>query len=109
MAWSKLSRHERGYGKEWDKKRLRILVRDAGQCQCAECKKKVVPLTANEVDHIVSKAKAKQMGWTDEQIEADSNLQSLNPDCHKRKTAEEQGKSLRPKVRIGTDGFPIEG
>jgi 5-methylcytosine-specific restriction protein A len=107
VVWSKQSRHERGYGAAWDKIRKRILARDAGLCQCDECKKLPVPLPANEVDHIVNKAKARRMGWTDEQIDDDSNLQSLHPDCHKRKTAAEQGRTLRPKVRISEDGWPV--
>lgn len=56
----------------------------------------------------MSKANARKMGWSEARIEADDNLQSLHPDCHKRKTQEEQGKTFRPKQRIGEDGFPIE-
>ena len=54
---------------------------------------------ATEVDHVMPKSK----GGTD----ADSNLQSINRDCHKRKTIEEQGGIVRPVVRIGLDGYPI--
>lgn len=95
MAWGTKSRQERGYGAAWDKKRKRILARDGGLCQCQQCKDSGIPLIANDVDHIVSKAKAKKMGWSDERTEADLNLQSLHPDCHKRKTQEEQGKGYR--------------
>lgn len=110
MPWSKESRHKRGYGAEWDKIRQRILARDKGLCQCDDCKGGQIRIRpATEVDHIVSKAKAKRLRWTQEQIDADSNLQAINHDCHLKKTAEEQGYKLKPKVRIGPDGWPIEG
>lgn len=106
MAWSKESRQSRGYGAKWDKTRARILKRDCGICQ--PCLKRGILHVGTEVDHIISKANAKKIGWTEEQIEADSNLQTICHDEHKRKTAEEQGKALWPKVKIGVDGFPIE-
>jgi hypothetical protein len=37
-------------------------------------------------DHIVRRADAKAMGWTDEQIDHESNLQSLCLDCNSDKT-----------------------
>ena len=107
MAWSNTSRHARGYGAEWDKIRKRILERDKGLCQCERCQGGRIRLRpATEVDHKVSKATAKRIGWTDQQIDADDNLQAINGDCHKRKTAEEQGKRFRPA--IGRDGWPVE-
>jgi 5-methylcytosine-specific restriction protein A len=109
MTWGTKSRQERGYGAGWDKKRKRILSRDGGLCQCKQCRDSGIPLIANEADHVVPKAKARAAGWSDGRIEADDNLQSLNGDCHKRKTQEEQDKGYRPKVAIGFDGFPIEG
>lgn len=81
------SRHERGYGTEWDKKRKRILRRDKGLCQ--PCLEQGRPRPARQVDHIVNKAEARARGWTEEQIEADENLQSICDACHKAKTAEE--------------------
>jgi 5-methylcytosine-specific restriction protein A len=107
MAWSKESRHKRGYGAEWDKIRERILIRDKGMCQCTDCKGMKLP--ANEVDHIVSKAKAARLRWTQARIDADDNLQAINHDCHLKKSAEERGYTLKPKVRIGADGWPIKG
>jgi len=56
-------------------------------------------MTATEVDHIIPKAK----GGTDDM----SNLQAINKECHKKKTAREQGRTLKPKQTIGIDGFPI--
>lgn len=104
MAWSKESSHSRGYGAEWRKRRERILKRDNGICQ--PCLKKGIVHSGNEVDHIISKAKAEQMGWTKEQVEADSNLQTICTEEHKKKTAEENGKKLRPE--IGADGWPVQ-
>lgn len=108
MAWGTASRQSRGYGPAWDRKRKTILARDGGLCRCQQCRDSGAPLIASEVDHIISKAKAKSMGWSDARIEADSNLQSMHPDCHKRKTQEERGKRFTPKQRIGEDGFPVE-
>jgi len=94
MAWSKESRQSRGYGAEWDRIRRRILKRDAGICQ--PCKKLGRIHIGTHVDHIVSKAKAQAMRWTKAQIDADSNLQCINAECHKAKTAEETGRKLKP-------------
>lgn len=99
MAWSKESSHARGYGARWQKLRLVILRRDLYLCQCDECAKRQVPLPANEVDHITPKAQ----GGTDDE----SNLRSVNTDCHKRITKQQQGR--RPTPRIGADGWPITG
>jgi 5-methylcytosine-specific restriction protein A len=107
MAWSKESRHTRGYGTAWDKLRLRILERDMHLCQCAECAKRLVPLPATEVNHKTSKAEAKRLRWTEAQIDDPSNLEAINTDCHKRVTKEQQGYTLRPKVTTGADGWPV--
>ena len=97
MAWSKVSRHERGYGSDWEQLRLRILRRDRYMCQCDECKGRRRPAT--HVDHIVRKAD----GGTDDP----SNLRSLNADCHKRITVLQAGGEPRPKIKVGLDGFPV--
>lgn len=81
------SRHERGYGTEWDKKRKSILRRDKGLCQ--PCLKTGRPKPAKQVDHITNKAEAQLKGWTQAQIDDDSNLQSICNECHQAKTAEE--------------------
>jgi 5-methylcytosine-specific restriction enzyme A len=76
---SRQSRHERGYGWEWEKARKRVLVRDKYLCQlCMKAKRVRV---ATDVDHIVPRAQGGS--------EADDNLQSLCGDCHKAKTARE--------------------
>lgn len=75
------SSSERGYGWAWQKARQRILARDCGLCQCEECKRLKRLRVATEVDHIVPKFE----GGTDD----DENLQAVNADCHKVKTARE--------------------
>lgn len=72
---------ERGYGAAWRRVRDRIMRRDGGVCRCAECKQLGRIREAHEVDHIVPKAQ----GGTDD----DDNLQAINRECHKAKTARE--------------------
>jgi 5-methylcytosine-specific restriction protein A len=107
MAWSKLSRHKRGYGSAWDKIRKRIMERDCGLCQA--CAKQGKVTIASAVDHIINKAKAAQMRWTPEQVDAESNLQAICDPCHLEKTQVEQGKRKRPRVTISADGWPVRG
>ena len=71
------SRHKRGYGTKWDKLRKRVLARDNYACRV--CMQFGMVTTANEVDHIIPKAK----GGSDHP----SNLQAI---CHAVKTAEER-------------------
>lgn len=73
------SRHERGYGTDWDKKRTRILRRDNGLCQ--PCLRGGRVTAATQVDHVVPKE--------EDGTDADENLQAICTDCHKAKTAEE--------------------
>jgi 5-methylcytosine-specific restriction protein A len=105
MAWGKESRHERGYGSRWDKLRLVILARDHYLCQCAECATLMVPRPATEVNHKVSKAEARRLGWTEQQIDAESNLEAVNGECHKLITQQQQGH--KPRQMVGADGWPI--
>ena len=107
MTWANTSRHKRGYGASWDKLRKFVLKRDGHLCQCEKCLAEGRTLVATHVDHIVSKAKAKAMGWSDEQIDHPSNLRAINKDCHERKTIEENGGTPKPKRMIGLDGFPV--
>jgi 5-methylcytosine-specific restriction protein A len=69
---------QRTRGSAWMATRDRILRRDNGLCQCAECKAAGRVLVAHEVDHIVELA--------DGGSDADINLQAINIDCHLRKT-----------------------
>lgn len=76
---SRKSRHERGYGREWDQTRKRILSRDRHLCQPCLATGRVIPGT--EVDHV----KPKSQGGTDD----DANLQAICHPCHQAKTARE--------------------
>lgn len=108
MVWSKESRQSRGYGPEWDRLRKQIMERDGGLCQ--PCKKAGdLGVIAGAVDHIISKANAKKLGWSKTQTDHPSNLQAICHPCHTRKTAEEEGKTFRPKKVIGVDGWPVAG
>ena len=97
MAWSRESRHARGYGSSWDKLRKRILARDKYLCQ--QCKRNGRITAGNQCDHIKPKA---QGGTDDEQ-----NLETLCRPCHEAKTISEQGKRSRARVGIGVDGWPV--
>jgi 5-methylcytosine-specific restriction protein A len=99
MTWNHVkSTTARGYGAAWQRTRERILKRDGYLCQCSECKRCNRVRVADEVDHIVPKAK----GGSDD----DDNLRAINASCHKRKTMLENGG--RPRPRIGLDGYPVE-
>lgn len=101
MAWSRQSRHERGYGSAWVKTRDRIMARDKHLCQ--PCLRKGRPTPADAVDHITAKAK----GGTDD----DDNLEAICHPCHAAKTqaeaAQAQGRTLRPRMQFDKQGNPI--
>lgn len=103
-GWSSESSTKRGYDYRWQQTRKRILERDCYLCKCDECKRTGALKPANEVNHIVSKAEAKRLGWTRQQTDAESNLHAINADCHKRVTLEQRG--YRPRQAIGPDGWP---
>lgn len=105
MAWGTKTRHERGYGAAWVRLRTRVLQRDCALCQV--CRKAGRVTIATQVDHIVSKANAARMKWTAEQIDTESNCQSICDACHLIKTEAEQGKTKR--ATIGLDGWPVQG
>jgi 5-methylcytosine-specific restriction protein A len=73
------SRHARGYGTDWDRKRKRVLQRDNGLCQACKAMGRLQP--GNQVDHRLPKAD----GGTDDE----ANLQTLCAPCHAAKTAGE--------------------
>lgn len=79
---------ERGYGAAWRRKRERVLQRDCSVCQPCLMEGKVH--AATEVDHKINKAEARRRGWTEAQIDDESNLWAINVDCHKAKTARER-------------------
>jgi 5-methylcytosine-specific restriction protein A len=82
----------RGYGSAWQRLRLIVLARDNGLCQCPECKASGRIRKASEVDHIVGKARAAQLGWSRQQVDSLDNLRSVHPECHKRITMLDQGR-----------------
>ncbi|ARR52145.1 hypothetical protein HY78_01055 [Rhizorhabdus wittichii DC-6] len=103
MAWSRASRHDRGYGAAWDRARKRILERDKHLCQ--PCLTRGIVRSAPEVDHVTPKAE----GGTND----DNNLQAICRDCHRQKTAEESARAQgrrapRRIVAVGLDGWPEE-
>lgn len=86
------NRHARGYGKEWERTRARILRRDRYLCQ--PCLRAGRATTANEVDHIT----AKEHGGTEE----DANLQAICLACHKAKTARERNNHGKDRTALGS-------
>jgi len=73
------SRHERGYGAEWEKKRERVMERDGGLCQT--CHRAGYIVQASAVDHIVPRFEGGS--------EDDDNLEAICKTCHDAKTARE--------------------
>lgn len=92
------SRQDRGYGKDWEVTRKRILSRDKGLCQPCLQVKRYRP--ARQVDHIINKATALSLGWATAQIEADENLQSICEACHKAKTQAEAVRARRGGINL---------
>lgn len=106
MPWSKESRHSRDYGLYWEKLRAVAIRRAKGLCE--ECARHDRVAMGKDVDHITSRAKAARLGWPRSKTEHVSNLQYLCRPCHLAKSAEETGRTYRPKVEIGEDGWPVE-
>jgi 5-methylcytosine-specific restriction protein A len=106
MAWSKDSPDSRGYGWKWRKQRERILKRDCYICQCAGCRAADRTLEANEVYHIISKARWLETHTSFVGVDDDDNLQAINVDCHKLKTMLEKG--VRPRFGCTTSGWPSD-
>jgi 5-methylcytosine-specific restriction protein A len=81
------SRHERGYGSEWDKKRAAVLEAARGLCQCEECRGGQLRVrAASQVDHKVSKAEWLLLHGSLHGVDDDANLQAINTVCHRKKT-----------------------
>jgi 5-methylcytosine-specific restriction protein A len=79
------SRHQRGYGTQWERERKMVLARDGGLCQPCLRRGHTTP-NCNTVDHIVNLA---QGGSHDRR-----NLQTICCPCHTRKTqAESRGET----------------
>lgn len=101
------SRHERGYGKEWDRLRKQILRRDGGLC--LTCLREGATTAAYAVDHVIPKAE----GGTDDE----TNLASICRPHHQAKSAAEAkrgreritGVKETPARRVtGVDGWPVD-
>ncbi len=71
-------------GRPWRRVRLFVLNRDGWLCQCEDCRQRLVPLPANEVDHISNKRDKR--GRLDD---SPQNLRAINSECHKKKTQKE--------------------
>lgn len=102
------SRHERGYGTAWDKKRKVILKRDNYLCQCDDCKGGALRVRpASEVDHRIGKAEWQRRFGNLDGCDDDSNLQAIHPACHAAKTQRESG---NPSRTVGCDinGWPLD-
>jgi len=100
MAWSKRSRHERGYGCEHEAMRKRVLAEEP-LCRICLAAGRVTASTI--ADHIVNKAE----GGSDER----ENYQGACKPCHDVKTTEEAARAQghaapKHKVRVGLDGWP---
>lgn len=104
MVWNRGTAESRGYDHAWRKLRKTILKRDGYLCQCSDCKQAEVPEPATEVDHVVSKARWLKIHGGLDGVDHPSNLQSMNHDCHTRKTAAEMG--LRLKAGCDVTGWP---
>lgn len=74
------SAHARGYGRAWERLRAAVLAEEP---LCRECAKAGRVTAAEDVDHIVPRAR----GGTDDR----ANLQPLCAPCHSTKTATEDG------------------
>ena len=108
MTWnSRQTTSARGYGYQWQRLRLEILDAAKHLCRCEECLRLKRIRVATEVNHIVPRAEALRRGWTEDEINAPSNLEAVSHACHVRITAEQLGHKPRPRPRIGLDGYPI--
>lgn len=89
------SRHERGYDNRWAKIAEQVKREEP---LCRPCHKRGIARATTQVDHIVPKAK----GGSDDR----ANLQGICDDCHKAKTAREQGALLR--TGCDASGMPTD-
>lgn len=93
------TRHERGYGRQWERLRAATLERDKHLCQPCLREGRLTP--ASEVDHIVPKFE----GGIDDL----KNTQAICSSCHKEKTRDEAARAQgrTPRARVGIDGWPV--
>ena len=105
MAWSKQSRHERGYGSAHVKRAEIVKARDQYLCQACLRQGRVTAVCRTKRDHAVDHIIPKASGGTDDL----TNLELLCAACHEAKTAREtaEAQGRRPRRTIGEDGWPI--
>lgn len=82
------TRHERGYGSQWDRIREQVLQRDCGLCQT--CQRAGLLTPATQVDHIVNKAQWRRLHGGLAGVDGLTNLQAICVPCHRAKTAQER-------------------
>lgn len=85
------SRHERGYGAEWERLRAQVLERDGYLCMIGRGRGSCT-IDATEVDHIIPKAE----GGSDEL----ENLQAVCPTCHRAKSERDAARQRRDGGRF---------
>lgn len=95
MAWSKESRQSRGYGKEHDRIRTRLLLEVV---TCEECNRKGIVTQGHIADHIVPLSR-RGTG-------ARSNYQLLCTDCSDAKTLADKGAAARAAGGVDRSGRP---
>lgn len=102
MTWDRTrTRQQRGYGRDHERMRERILREEP---LCRECLK-IGMVTATAIaDHITPKAE----GGGDER----ENYCGLCKPCHDSKTLAEsaraRGVSVKPRIAIAVDGWPVD-
>lgn len=97
MGYNAASRHERGYGYQWEKLRKQVMLRDFYLCQPCREDDRLTPAT--EVDHITPKV-------LDGQDDL-SNLQAICRECHEAKTKREEDARRNGRVTFDADGWPV--
>ena len=75
---------KRGYGYRWQLNRA-VFLQENPLCVCEECKRRMIPLPADVVDHIVPHKGNMALFWDR------NNWQPMNHVCHNKKTATEDG------------------
>ncbi|MFZ2996263.1 HNH endonuclease [Sphingobium sp.] len=97
MAWSKESRHKRGYGVAHDKMRA-LLIRTVILCE--ECTRHDRATPGTIADHIVPLSR----GGTGYR----SNYQLLCKPCSDAKTLADKGATAKDAAGVGRDGRPTD-
>lgn len=95
MPWDKYRPPAAGSGYAWGRLRAEVIARDGGLCRLNldGCTK-----IATTADHIVGRAAARRMGWSQERIDHPSNLQGACKNCNEVKR-QQQAIDGRPASR----------